>query len=271
MSAEDNSPVPDYLKRGRVDGRNYVVLGGGLGMGRQTVHALSQAGASRVIVVDIDRARADGVAAEISGGLGWSGDITKRDEVKRLVTEAASAFGRVHGIVDIVGMAQWAALLDLSDSMLERDLDINFRHAFLASQEFARHMIDNGGGTMVFIASVSGKTSAPMHAGYGAAKAALMAWVQSLAVELGPHQIRANESAPTSSSKTSDLVIPPKGQPRHPRGSGQRGCASILSGLMRPPIGFPRDARGSGDTGRSGVRNRVRASRVGFTSFHSCR
>jgi len=156
MSAEDNSPVPDYLKRGRVDGRNYVVLGGGLGMGRQTVHALSQAGASRVMVVDIDRARADGVAAEISGGLGWSGDITKREEVKRLVTESASAFGRVHGIVDIVGMAQWAALLDLSDSMLERDLDINFRHAFLASQEFARHMIDNGGGTMVFIASVSG-------------------------------------------------------------------------------------------------------------------
>ena len=196
MSAEDNSPVPDYLKRGRVDGRNYVILGGGLGMGRQTVHALSQAGASRIMVVDIEQSRADNVAAEIPGGLGWSGDITNRDEVKRLVSDAAKAFGRVHGIVDIVGMAQWAALLDLSDAMLERDLDINFRHAFLASQEFARHMIDNGGGTMVFIASVSGKTSAPMHAGYGAAKAALMAWVQSLAVELGPHQIRANAIAP---------------------------------------------------------------------------
>lgn len=196
MSAEDNSPIPDYLTKSRLDGRNFVVLGGGLGMGRQTVHALTQAGASRVLVVDIEQSRADNVAAEVPGGLGWSGDITKRDEVKRLVSDAVGAFGRVHGIVDIVGMAQWAALLDVSDSMLERDLDINFRHAFLSSQEFARHMVEHGGGTMVFIASVSGKTSAPMHAGYGAAKAALMAWVQSLAVELGPHQIRANAIAP---------------------------------------------------------------------------
>ena len=179
MSAEDNSPIPDYLSKSRLDGRNFVVLGGGLGMGRQTVHALTQAGASRVMVVDIEQSRADNVAAEVPGGLGWSGDITKRDEVKRLVSDAVGAFGRVHGIVDIVGMAQWAALLDLSDSMLERDLDINFRHAFLSSQEFARHMVEQGGGTMVFIASVSGKTSAPMHAGYGAAKAALMAWAPS--------------------------------------------------------------------------------------------
>jgi len=49
---------------------------------------------------------------------------------------------------------------------------------------------------MVFIASVSGLTAAPMHAAYGAAKAALMAWVQSLAVELGSHGVRANAVAP---------------------------------------------------------------------------
>ena len=57
-------------------------------------------------------------------------------------------------------------------------------------------MVASGGGTMVFISSISGLSAAPMHAAYGAAKAALMAWVQSLAVELGPHQIRANAIAP---------------------------------------------------------------------------
>ena len=69
--------------------------------------------------------------------------------------------------------------------------------------------------------------------------------------------LRSDETRPTSSRKTSDLVISPQGQPRHPRGSGQRGCVSILSGLMRSPIGFPGDARGTGDTGKSGVRHRV--------------
>jgi len=57
-------------------------------------------------------------------------------------------------------------------------------------------MVANGGGTMVFISSVSGLTAAPNHAAYGAAKAGLMAWVQSLAVELGPSGIRANAVAP---------------------------------------------------------------------------
>jgi len=66
----------------------------------------------------------------------------------------------------------------------------------LLSQAFGRIMRETGGGTMVFIASVSGLTAAPMHAAYGAAKAALIAWVQSLAVELGAHSIRANAISP---------------------------------------------------------------------------
>src|SRR5438105_2385615 len=59
-----------------------------------------------------------------------------------------------------------------------------------------RAMAESGGGTMVFVASVSGITSAPRHAAYGAAKAALMSWIRSLAVELGPSGVRANAVAP---------------------------------------------------------------------------
>jgi NAD(P)-dependent dehydrogenase (short-subunit alcohol dehydrogenase family) len=57
-------------------------------------------------------------------------------------------------------------------------------------------MVATGGGTMVFIASVSGLSGAPMHAAYGAAKAGLMAYLQTLAVELGPSGVRANAIAP---------------------------------------------------------------------------
>jgi NAD(P)-dependent dehydrogenase (short-subunit alcohol dehydrogenase family) len=196
MTTADNTPVPDYLNRIRLDGRSYVVVGAGQGMGRQTCHALTQAGAARLVCVDIDDQRAKEIADEVGIGVPWTGDVTKREDVARLAVDASDILGRIHGFVDIVGMAAWAAVLDLDDQTWDWEFDICLRHAYLLSQELGRRMVDTGGGTMVFIASVSGLTSAPNHAAYGAAKAGLMAWVQSLAVELGPRQIRANAVAP---------------------------------------------------------------------------
>jgi NAD(P)-dependent dehydrogenase (short-subunit alcohol dehydrogenase family) len=60
----------------------------------------------------------------------------------------------------------------------------------------ARRMAATGGGSMVFVASVSGITAAPLHAAYGAAKAGLIALVKSAAVELGPSRVRVNAVAP---------------------------------------------------------------------------
>jgi NAD(P)-dependent dehydrogenase (short-subunit alcohol dehydrogenase family) len=203
MTTADSSPVPDYLARLRLDGRNFLVVGAGQGMGRQTAHALAQAGAATVVCVDVEADRADEIATELGThedgtqiGIPWIGDVTTRPEVQRLVAEATTAVGRIDGLVDIVGMARWAGVLDIDDESWDWALDMNLRHAYLLAQEVGRTMVANGGGTMVFIASVSGLTAAPMHAAYGAAKAGLMAWVQSVAVELGPHGVRANAVAP---------------------------------------------------------------------------
>jgi len=70
------------------------------------------------------------------------------------------------------------------------------RHAFLFSQAAGKAMAEDGGGVMTFVASVSGITSAPQHAPYGAAKAGLLSCVRTLAVELGPQNVRANAVAP---------------------------------------------------------------------------
>ena len=93
-------------------------------------------------------------------------------------------------------MARWASLLEIDDENWDWSHDMNVRHAFLVSQELGKRMVATGGGTMVFIASASGFSAAPMHAAYGVAKAGLMAYVQSLAVELGPLGVRANAIAP---------------------------------------------------------------------------
>jgi NAD(P)-dependent dehydrogenase (short-subunit alcohol dehydrogenase family) len=196
MTAADSTPVPDYLARLRLDGRNYVVVGAGQGMGRQTAHALVQAGAAKVVCVDIDEARARDIAEEIGVGIPWVGDVTKRAEAARLGADAEAAMGTIHGFVDIVGIASWAAIMDIDDAAWDAQLDGNLRHAYLLAQELGGRMVKSGGGTMVFIASASGYRSAPNHAAYGAAKAGLMAFTRSLAVELAPQGIRANAVAP---------------------------------------------------------------------------
>lgn len=197
MTAADDSPIPDFLARLRVDGRNFVVAGAGVGMGRQTAHALAQAGAAHIVCVDVDAQRAADIAAEIGDvAIPWSGDVTDREGAARLAAEAEAAMGSIDGLVDIIGMAQWQSILDMTDETFDWEIDICLRHAYLLSQECGRRMVATGGGTMVFIASVSGLTAAPMHAAYGAAKAGLMAWVQSVAIELGPRGVRANAIAP---------------------------------------------------------------------------
>jgi NAD(P)-dependent dehydrogenase (short-subunit alcohol dehydrogenase family) len=100
-------------------------------------------------------------------------------------------------VVDIVGMAQYAGLLEgLDDELWQWHQDICLRHVYLALQIGGRRLRDAGGGSMVFVASASGISAAPEHAAYGAAKAGVMALVPSAAVELGPHGIRVNAVAP---------------------------------------------------------------------------
>jgi NAD(P)-dependent dehydrogenase (short-subunit alcohol dehydrogenase family) len=194
VTRTDDTPVPDYPGRLRLDERGIVVLGAGQGIGRQATHALASVGA-RVFCVDKDPALADDVAKEVDG-IAWSGDAISRDDATRLFDDAEAEMGRIDGIVDIIGMAQYKSLVDLDDDLWNWHHDIVLRHAFLAASIGGRRMAATGGGSMVFVASVSGLQSAPMHSAYGVAKAGLMSLVRSAAVELGPRNIRVNAVAP---------------------------------------------------------------------------
>ncbi|WP_406295364.1 SDR family oxidoreductase [Embleya sp. NBC_00888] len=194
MTRTDDSEVPDYPARLRLDGRGVVVLGAGQGIGRQTAHALAQAGA-RVFAVDREPDLAEDVAEEVDG-LAWSGDATSRADVTRLWADVEARLGRAHAIVDIIGMSRYADLLSTTDEDWTWHQDIVLRHALLALQLGGAHLAAHGGGAITFVASVSGRTGAPMHAAYGAAKAGLISLVRSAAVELGPSGVRVNAVAP---------------------------------------------------------------------------
>jgi NAD(P)-dependent dehydrogenase (short-subunit alcohol dehydrogenase family) len=194
VTRSDDSEVPDYIGRLRLDGKNIVVIGAGQGIGRQASHALAQAGAT-TFCVDLDEGLATDIAKEVDGHA-WAGDAIQRESATKLFADARDALGRVDGVVDIVGMAKYAPLADVDDENWNWHFDIVLRHAFLAMQLGAAAMKETGGGAMAFVASVSGITSAPMHAAYGAAKAGLMSMVRSAAVEFGRDNVRVNAVAP---------------------------------------------------------------------------
>jgi len=193
-AAPDPDAVPDYPGWLRLDGRNLVCLGAGQGIGRQAAHALAAAGAT-VVCVDVEADRAAQVAGEV-GGVARTCDVTDRAASAELFAEAEAALGALHGVVDIVGMARYAGLLDTDDAGWAWHHDIVLRHAWLALQHATPALRRAGGGSFAFVASVSGLTGAPQHAAYGAAKAGLMALVRSAAVELGPSGVRVNAVAP---------------------------------------------------------------------------
>lgn len=194
MNETDDTPIPDYANALRLDGRGVMVIGAGQGIGRQTAHAASALGA-KVACVDLHEGRARAVAGE-TGGTAIFADATKRQSVEDMFDEATAALGRIHAIVDILGMPKYQRLTKTQDEDWDFQMDITLRQAFYILREGGRIMGDTGGGAMVFVSSVSGLAGAPMHAPYGAAKAGLNSLVRSAAVELGPRNIRVNSVAP---------------------------------------------------------------------------
>jgi NAD(P)-dependent dehydrogenase (short-subunit alcohol dehydrogenase family) len=194
VTSIDDSPVPDYGALLRLDGRGFVVLGAGQGIGRQTAHALASQGA-RVVCADLDETLANTVAHEVDG-VPCVVDARRAEDVARTIEVATREFGTLHGVVDIIGVARWAALIDMDEADWDWCHDMVLRHAFHLVKHAGRALADNGGGTMVFVASISGISSAPFHAAYGAAKAGLLSLVRSAAMELQPSNVRVNAVAP---------------------------------------------------------------------------
>ena len=194
MSGPDPRAVPDFLSLARLEGRAFVVLGAGQGIGRQTAHALAQAGA-RVACVDRDAALAEAVAGEV-GGLPVVADALQREGVERAFAEAARWAGAVRGLVDIIGMPHIGPFLELDDERWRWQLDVVVGHAYLALQVGGRLIAEQGGGAIVCVGSISGLASVRGQTAYGAAKAALHHLVAGAARELAPRGVRVNAVAP---------------------------------------------------------------------------
>jgi NAD(P)-dependent dehydrogenase (short-subunit alcohol dehydrogenase family) len=192
---DDPAATPDYLADLKLDGRGFVVLGAGPGIGEQTCHALAQAGA-KLLCVDIDRAAAESTAKAV-GGIPFQADVTRRAAMQGVFDEATARFGTgLSGLVDVVGIAHIKPLTAFDDEAIDRQFDLVLRHALVAMQIGGPLLAANGGGSMTFIGSISGLATMNNHSMYGTAKAALHQLVKYAAQEFGPGGVRVNAIAP---------------------------------------------------------------------------
>ena len=194
MNELTTSGTPDYLSLLRLEGRGFVVLGAGQGIGEQAAYALAQAGA-RLLCVDRDEALAARIAQAV-GGVPCVADVTSRADMQRIFETARQQFGRVHGMVDIIGVAGVKALSAVDDESWGQQFDIVLRHAFLAIQIGGEMMAADGGGSMAFVGSMSGNRAVPNQTAYATSKAALHHLVRCAGVEYAGRGVRINAVAP---------------------------------------------------------------------------
>ena len=184
--------------------KNKVVLitGARRGMGRAHALALAKYGA-KVVVTDISQEECQQVVEEIKkqGGqaLALKLDVTKKQEVEEVIKKAVKEFGGLDILVNNAGIAEFKPFLAITEQEWDKTLDINLKGQFLCAQAAARQMKEQGGGTIVNIASVAmGQQGigSPNIAHYCASKGGIAALTEALAVELAQFNIRVNCVAP---------------------------------------------------------------------------
>ena len=177
-----------------------LITGGGGGIGGAVAHRLAEAGMT-VAVADYDRAAADQVRDEILAARGkadaYSVDVTQAREVKAVVTEIQSRHGRIDVLANIAGGSIYTKRVEeFTWAEWKQVIDSNLKGTFLMCREVAPVMQKQKSGRVLNTASNYGVTGSALRAPYAAAKAGIITFSKSLALELAPDGILVNTVAP---------------------------------------------------------------------------
>jgi NAD(P)-dependent dehydrogenase (short-subunit alcohol dehydrogenase family) len=181
-------------------GKVALITGGSRGIGRAIALGFARAGAT-VVVASRKQAGVDVVAAEIGdlGGtaLAVAAHVGEESAITSLVEKALAAFGRIDVLVNNAATnPHFGPLLDATPPQWDKIMQVNLRGVFLLCRQVVPHMREQGGGSIINIASIEGLRPSRVLGVYSVSKAALILLTQALAQELGPSGIRVNALAP---------------------------------------------------------------------------
>jgi len=176
-----------------------IVTGGGGEIGRSTALRFTGEGAI-VIVTDLNGEAAREVATEIeaAGGRAWAAplDVSSNDEVEGLVNAVVQRHGRIDVLCNIAGIAPYEPILEATEEIWQKTIDVNLTGVFLCSRAVAMQMVKQKSGAIVNMASTNGIVGEYGLSGYNASKFGVVGLTMTMAIELAPHGVRVNAAAP---------------------------------------------------------------------------
>ena len=187
----------------RLRGKIAIVTGAGsrgpgVGNGKAAAILMAREGA-RVLCVDAQKERAEEtvglIRAEGGEALTFAADVTRKGECEAMVAEAVGRWGGLDVLHNNVGIESRQLLMDTSEEEWDRVMTVDLKSMMLATQAAVPALERRGGGAVTCVSSVAALRGAGRTA-YAAAKAGILGFVVSVAIQLAPRSIRVNAIAP---------------------------------------------------------------------------
>ncbi len=184
----------------KLENKVAIITGAGRNIGEDTARLFAKEGA-KVAVVDLDKARAEKVAADIRAEAGvaaaFVADVADEAQCEKLAEDVAAKLGRVDILVNNVAISDNKKIMDLTLEEWNRVLAVTLTSPFLMGRAAARQMIkQNSGGVIVNLGSTSGYFGRNRALAYTAAKGGVANMTKSMAIQLAPFNIRCVLAVP---------------------------------------------------------------------------
>jgi meso-butanediol dehydrogenase / (S,S)-butanediol dehydrogenase / diacetyl reductase len=180
---------------GRVEGTVAIVTGGATGIGRATARLFAREGA-QVVVGDVNEQAAADTVAQIERDGGRArfrrADVSVPDDVEALVESTVSDYGRIDVLVNNAAILISKTVTDTAPDEWDRVIGINLTGVYLGCHYAIPHMLRQGSGVIVSMASPHSFATGKTIAAYAAAKGGVVALTRQMALDYGRHGLRIN-------------------------------------------------------------------------------
>ena len=173
-----------------------IVTGASRGIGRAITKLLAENGIKVIANYNKSEEQAKKLQDENPEIDIFKADVSKREEVKKMVQYSIEKYGKIDILINNAGIDQEKMFQDITDEEWNEIINVNLYSVFCTTQEVVKNMISNKSGCIINISSIYGVTGGAYAALYSATKAGIDGITKSLAKELGPSNIRVNSIAP---------------------------------------------------------------------------
>jgi len=216
-----------------------VVTGAGSGLGQAISIGYAQLGV-KVVLVDVNQKGSEETeqAIEAQGGeaVAMPLDVTEKKQCEDVASRVKRDFGRVDILVNSAGSAHRSPAEEFPEERFDFIIALNLKGTYLCCQAFGRHMLEQGKGSIINLASIGSFTAYPWASAYLASKGGVVGVTRSLALEWRQRGVRVNGIGPTlmespltrSAAQTTSIT-----------------ADFIKARMLRPRLGLPRELIGA--------------------------